>query len=299
PVAVHLHDDARGDVAQPAREERRGGVVRRLADNRLRPQLAQELRDAPGQREPERDAVEPAHAQRPDEREHGVGRRRALGGGREHVQVELVAEGVELAGEARRERQPVTRPADEQDFRASHAARVRSSVCSSIPKTRSREYDSTEGAAAARSRERSSASAKNRRIASASAAASPTGTSSPFSPSRTTSATPPVAVAITGVPTASASTTVCGKFSQLDESSDASAAAKSSSTPCRGSGPRSRTRSPSPSSPTARSTAPRSSPSPAIANETSGSAATASRATRSDFCGARRPAKASAGPSRP
>ena len=39
------------------------------------------------------------------------------------------------------------------------------------------------------------------------------GTSRPFSPSCTTSGTPPTAVAITGVPTASASSTVCGRFS--------------------------------------------------------------------------------------
>ena len=93
---------------------------------------------------------------------------------------------------------------------------------------------------------------------------SPTGTSKPFSPSCTTSATPPAAVAITGVPTASASTTVCGKFSQLEESTAASAAANSSST-VRAAGRRAAARATSPRSATSRSTraaAPR--PSPAI-----------------------------------
>ena len=59
-------------------------------------------------------------------------------------------------------------------------------------------------------------------------------TSSPFSPSRTTSGTPPTAVAITGHPTASASTTVCGKFSHADGRTEASAARKSRSTVSRG-----------------------------------------------------------------
>ena len=63
---------------------------------------------------------------------------------------------------------------------------------------------------------RSSSSAKKREIAAASAVGSPGGTRSPFSPSFTTSGTPPTAVAMTGHPTASASTTVCGKFSHAD-----------------------------------------------------------------------------------
>ena len=61
-----------------------------------------------------------------------------------------------------------------------------------------------------------------------SAAVSPAGTSRPFTPSWTTSETPPASIASTGVPTASASTTVCGKFSQLDDRIVASAAWKSS-----------------------------------------------------------------------
>ncbi len=58
-----------------------------------------------------------------------------------------------------------------------------------------------------------------RSIAAAIASTSPAGTRRPFSPSTTTSGIPPTAVAITGVPTASASSSVCGRFSQADVSS--------------------------------------------------------------------------------
>ena len=54
-------------------------------------------------------------------------------------------------------------------------------------------------------------------MAAARAPASPGATSNPFSPSCTTSGTPPTLVAMTGVPTASDSTTACGKFSQVEE----------------------------------------------------------------------------------
>ena len=84
------------------------------------------------------------------------------------------------------------------------------------------------------SRSRRCASEKNLAIATPSATLSFGGTSRPFSPSRTTSGTPPTAVAITGHPTASASTTVCGKFSQADGRTEASAARKSRSTVSRG-----------------------------------------------------------------
>ena len=56
------------------------------------------------------------------------------------------------------------------------------------------------GAAPSRRRSCSSGSARKRRSAAASAAGSPAGTSSPFSPSRTISGTPPTAVATTGRP---------------------------------------------------------------------------------------------------
>ena len=123
------------------------------------------------------------------------------------------------------------------------------------------------------------------------ASRSPGSTSRPFSPSTTTSATPPVRVAITGVPTASASTTECGKFSHTEESSAASPARKSSSTPWRWSGPRKRAW-PSCSS------AARSGPSPAIASATPARRA-ASIPMSSAFCAVSRPAKTSVGPSKP
>ncbi len=112
-------------------------------------------------------------------------------------------------------------------------------------------------ARAARRRRRSAGSPP------ASAAGSPGGTSRPFSPSLTISGTPPTAVAITGVPTASASTTVCGKFSHADERIAASAVRKSASTSSRPSAPRNSTRSASPSAAARDSSAARSSPSPA------------------------------------
>ena len=64
-------------------------------------------------------------------------------------------------------------------------------------------------------------------MAAAIASTSPGGTSRPFSPSSTTSGIPPTLVAITGVPAASASSSVCGRFSHADVTSAASAARKS------------------------------------------------------------------------
>ena len=60
------------------------------------------------------------------------------------------------------------------------------------------------------------------------------GTSRPFSSSCTTSGTPPTAVATTGVPTASASTAACGRFSQALERTAARAPARYRSTSSRG-----------------------------------------------------------------
>ena len=89
---------------------------------------------------------------------------------------------------------------------------------------------------------------------------------------------------------------MCGKFSQADGSSEASAARKRRSTARAGRCPRKRTRPSSPSSPTRRSSAPRSGPSPATTSVTSGRAASASSATPSAFCGPSRPAKTSTCP---
>ena len=160
------------------------------------------------------------------------------------------------------------------------------------PNTISVLYSATDAAAFPRSVSRSPSSLKYRSIAAARASTSPTGTRRPLTPSTTTSATPPTSVEITGVPTARDSTTLCGKFSQLDESTVASAAAKRSSISSRGRAPSKRTRSPRASleiSPTTRS---RSSPSPAISSETPSTRDTASRSTASDFCAVSRPAKA-------
>ena len=89
---------------------------------------------------------------------------------------------------------------------------------------------------------RSPSSRTSRSIAPAIASTSPAGTRSPFSPSCTTSGMPPTAVAITGVPTASASSSVCGRFSHADVSNAASTPRKSLMTSSRVPAPRKRTR---------------------------------------------------------
>src|SRR5207244_9971026 len=99
----------------------------------------------------------------------------------EHAELDLLADRVPLAREARRERQLET-AGDEEDARL-HAPATSSNVVSSSPKTRSGAYSATEGAAAARRRSRSSSSSKNRVTASASASVSPAATSSPLTPS--------------------------------------------------------------------------------------------------------------------
>ena len=70
------------------------------------------------------------------------------------------AERVPLLAQARVERQPVARPAHEEDARPQRLRATRASVASSSPKTRSGAYAATDGAAAARSRARSSSSPK-------------------------------------------------------------------------------------------------------------------------------------------
>ena len=75
-----------------------------------------------------------------------------------------------------------------------------------------------------------------------------------------------MSVEITGVPTASDSTTPCGKFSHAEERSDASAARKSSSTRSRGCAPRKRDLRPGARA----SSCARSGPSPTTSRRTSG-----------------------------
>ena len=110
-------------------------------------------------------------------------------------------------------------------------------VCTIRRRIRGSASSSTEAAAEAASDARSSSSPGCGAIAAASASTSPGGTSRPFSPSSTTSGIPPTDVAITGVPAASASSRVCGRFSHADVRSAASAARKSAITSSREPGP--------------------------------------------------------------
>ncbi len=128
-----------------------------------------------------------------------------------------------------------------------------------------------------------------RSIAEAIAATSRGGTSRPFSPSRTISGIPPTAVAITGVPAASASSSVCGRFSQAEVRSATSTARKSAITSRRVPAPRKRTRSDTPSSAARRSSVARSGPSPRTSSSTPGTRARASSVSSSAFCAVSRP----------
>ena len=92
---------------------------------------------------------------------------------------------------------------------------------------------------------------------------------------------------------------MCGKFSQLDDRSAASAARRSSKTACRGCGPRKRARPSSGSERASSWSRSRYGPSPARTRDTSGFRTTASSATGIAFCGTMRPAKTSVRPSRP
>src|SRR5581483_92023 len=213
PVAVHLEHDLRRYARERSSGQRRGRLVRALRDDDVRAKGAQLARDLEGQLQ-----IRGRRAGT-EEPETPVG---SLPG-REHAEIELDGERVPFACDLGIKRQPVSRAADEENARShDDAAAIR--ACSMRANTDSRSKARTESAAAARSLSRSSSSEKKRRTAPASASTSPAETSRPFSPSRTISPTPPTAVAITGVPAASASTTVCGKFSQLDERIDASAA---------------------------------------------------------------------------
>ena len=151
------------------RRRRRSGRRRRPGRN-----VRSSPRDPRRQREPEARRRRTTRGRNGrDERERRVPGRRHRRRGREHAHVELAAERVELAREARRERQPVAGPADEEDAWLAHGARVRatrSSVCSSSAKTRSGAYLATDAAAAlaeaapqARRRRRSGGSASAER----------------------------------------------------------------------------------------------------------------------------------------
>ena len=141
----------------------------------------------------------------------------------EHAEVELLADRVPLARQARRERQ--------LDRAARRTGRAASR--SRDPPERPLELaEDAFGRVLRHRRRQPHAQPLAQRVVGEVAAdrlaerraCLPAATSRPFTPSWTTSATPPASIASTGVPTASASTTVCGKFSQLDERIVASAA---------------------------------------------------------------------------
>ena len=86
--------------------------------------------DPQRQRELEGEAVERARPEGRHERERAVANGRPGGRAREHPQLERAAERVELPGEARLEREPVARAADDQQLRHRAAS---SRICSSSP----------------------------------------------------------------------------------------------------------------------------------------------------------------------
>src|SRR5205085_4097139 len=177
PVAVELEDHARIAPRKPPRSESGRRLVRTLHEEDVRAKLTQLARDADRERRVEERAVERARPNRFREPERRIVAVRPLGRAREHAEVELVAECGPFACERGVERQPVTRPPDEQHAGLQPASS--SSFRSSSPKTRSGAYSATEEAAAARKRSRSSRSVKYRRTASPRASVSPAGTSRP------------------------------------------------------------------------------------------------------------------------
>ncbi len=195
--------------------------------------------------------------------------------------VHPLRERVPLAREALAERQPVARAADEEDARR-HAAAARAGSPRADRRPAPARTRRPTATAFARSRAASSGVGEEALDRAASASTSPGSTSRPFSPSRTTSATPPVRVAITGVPTASASTTRVREVLPRRGEQRRVAGAEELEHAGRGSGPRKRAW-------PRRSSAARSGPSPAIASATPARRA-ASIPTSSDFC-ARQPAR--------
>src|SRR3954466_11031459 len=182
----------------------------------MRPEGTQFARDAKRQRGEERRSVR--HGQLARQSKDTV----AAAATGEHAEVDLLTDRIPLARKARRQGL-LDSPRHKEDAWL-HARATRRRARSSSPKTRSGAYSATDPAAAPRRRSRRESSPKYRRTASPSAAVSPGATSNPFTSLRTTSATPPASIASTGVPTDSASTTVCGKFSHLEERIVASAA---------------------------------------------------------------------------
>ena len=104
---MHLDDQLR----RGAGEQRRGGDLRALGDDRLRTDAPHLAGDPERQQGVERQAVERADREVGQEVEALVGARAA----REHVPVELRVVGGELAGEPGGQRERVARAADEED----------------------------------------------------------------------------------------------------------------------------------------------------------------------------------------
>ncbi len=301
PVAVQVEDHRALRPGQTPREQRERRLLGSLRDHRIRleaPAALEAIRR--GKPHVVQRPVEQSERKRPREHEAPIGRGLRVGRGAELAPVELrrraprsAARGRARAGSgffrARRRARGAARLRSPGRPRAEWPPAARRGPPGAD--ARPRERPLPPGVLEGRDRRRRGESPPPARLD------LPTGTSRPFSPSRTSSGTPPTAVAITGVPTARASTTVCGKFSQDEVRSEASAARKSVSTPSRFSGPRKRTRPSRPSSATLRRRSGRSGPSPAIARVTPSTRTRASRATSSAFCFVIRPANASSGPS--
>src|SRR6266516_2894838 len=126
--------------------------LRALSEDSVRLEVAELQRDAERQRREERWTVE--RRQLPGQMERAV----ASAAAGKHAVVDLGADRVPLARQARRQRQ-LDAPRHEQDARL-HVTAIRRRVCSSSPKTTSGAYSATDAAAAPRNRSRSSSSAK-------------------------------------------------------------------------------------------------------------------------------------------
>ena len=197
PVAVDLDDDGRVAPGEPAACERPERLVRALRQDRVRWSPAQLACDPERQRAVEPRPVERRQSSAALEQERRVPVGRTPRRGREDTKVESFAERVELPLERRAQRNRVPRAADHEDARLHSSSSI---ACTIRRRIRGSASSSTDGLAAAASDARSPSSWTTRSIARAIASTSCAGTSSPFTPSRTTSGMPPTAVAITGVP---------------------------------------------------------------------------------------------------
>ena len=114
PVAVDVEDHRRVQARQRAAEQDEPRLVRTLDEDGVGPRPAQLAAGAERQAEEVEGAVEAARPVRPRELEDAVASRGAVDAARQHAQVEPLEEHVELRLQALAERQPVPRPADQQ-----------------------------------------------------------------------------------------------------------------------------------------------------------------------------------------